>query len=139
MLSVNGAEFKASGYYCTGSGTQGYQDEIVHLGVHSEPSNPSWNPYKLGPSVASKDGETAFVHAGYVSSLSAQQQWCNTQGVAFSYGTGVTVFGMGIEVANTEDSASQQCIAEGTNGFAIHYVMGDGAFIWKNPKRFFSY
>jgi hypothetical protein len=138
QLAMNYAK-NARTYYCTNGGVQGYQDEIVHLSVHSEPSNPSWNPYRLGPSVTSEDGQAAFNNSRYPSALSPQQQWCNTSGVSYSYGTGATVFGIGIEVTNTEDSASQQCIKEGTNQYAIHYVMGDGAFIWQGPRRFFSY
>jgi hypothetical protein len=136
VLALNYEKQKRN-WACT-SGIKGNEYEIVHLGVHSEPGNSNWNPYKLGPSVLSEDGPTAYKSAIYKSSLYPNQKICNTKGSSFSYGDGVTVYGIGLKTTVEETASTQQCITEGSSRKIVHHVWGGNNYIWNDPRRFFS-
>ena len=138
VLALNYEKEKRT-YACPFGGGHGTIYQIVPLRVHNDPGNANWDPYKLGPSVLSEDGLAKWQAGQYKSSLSANQTWCNTTGRSFSYGDGVTVYGVGISDTVQENTSSQQCIAEGSDRKITHRVWGSNAYIWSGPQRFFSY
>lgn len=125
---------------CEGNGTvkTWVHRKVVPAGVHTEPDNPDYDPYKLGPSVLYKDGYAMWDVGSYRSSLQRGQGICVSQNKAVGYGIGVTVFGLGLKTQSTHSRLLKQCLTAGHYSI-VHRVWGSNSYVWNSPRVFFSY
>ena len=122
-----------------GAGTHRYV-KIVRTGIHKEPNNPNWDPYVLGPSILSQDGQAAYNDASHRSRLVHGQQWCLSQNKGISYKYGLSIFGIVSAFVETNHSQSaQQCIKEGSSTQITHHVWGSNDYVWNYPRVMRSY